>query len=320
MAAKVSAVIPTLGRSPYLADCLLALRRAGGDELEIVVVDQAESPLELPAEARARVLRPGANLGFSRANNLGIEASRGDFVAAVNDDALVEEGWLAPLVAALESDETLGAVQGVHLILDHESQMDGCGLTWNRWWQAVQIGRFESPPAPGRPPFETFGVSATAGLYRRSALESVAPKGEVFDPLLVTYYEDVDLAVRLRTAGYRALCVPAARARHAGSVTSLTLGSERWSLLYGNRYLIVAKLLGRGFWLRLPLLVARDLLDLARALFEPGGEHWRGIVRGWMRALRFLPQTAHTGPSVFRLIVLRGDRSSGRHQGRQGIR
>jgi GT2 family glycosyltransferase len=292
---SVSAIVPTLGRSPYLLDCLRALRREGGEALEIVVVDQGEAPVDLPPELGVRVLREGSNQGFAIANNRGIAAASGELVAAVNDDALVMEGWLAPLEAALRADPRLAAVQGVNLVLGEEPRLDGCGIAWNRWWQAVQVKRGEEAPGTGHPPFEIYGASATAALYRRSALARVSPEGAVFDPQLVTYYEDVDLAIRLRAAGFGALCVPAARARHAGSFTSLTLGRARWALLYGNRWLIVARLLGRGFWLRLPLLLLRDLLDLGRALAERALSRAGGILAGWGRALRLLSRYAHGG-------------------------
>lgn len=300
MAVSVSAVVPTMGRSPYLLDCLLALRREGGEELEIVVVDQGDAPVELPGSLRVRILREGRNRGFATANNRGIAEARGELIAAVNDDAVVEEGWLAPLLAALAEAPAAGAAQGVNLVLGEEPKVDGCGLAWNGWWQAVQLLRNQAAPGREEAPFEVFGVSATAALYRRDALERASLRGEeggaVFDPRLVTYYEDADLAVRLRQAGCTALCVPAARARHAGSLTSTTLGQERWALLYGNRYLVAAKLLGRGFWLRLPILFARDLLDLFHALAgRTGGAAGAGIVRGWLRAGRFLPGFAHMG-------------------------
>src|SRR6185369_16155223 len=101
-----------------------------------------------------------------------------------------------------------------------------------------------------------------------------------------------DLANRLRAAGWTALSVPAARARHAGGATSAGGGSrgrERWARIYGNRHLVLARLLGTGYWPRLPALAARDLVDLARAVL--GGEWARvaGITLGWGRAIRLLP-------------------------------
>jgi N-acetylglucosaminyl-diphospho-decaprenol L-rhamnosyltransferase len=276
----VSAIVPTLGRSPYLQPCLEALRREGG--IEIVVVDQGETPVDLPEGLADRVLRPGTNLGFAAGTNLGIAESSGALLATVNDDAIVEPGWLARLRAALEEDPKAAAVQGVNLLLDDPERADGCGIAWNRWWQAVQIGHGEEAPPSTPGAREIFGVSATAALFRREALRAVSPAGEVFDPRLISYYEDVELAGRLRAGGFRALLVPAARARHAGSATGRTLSRERWRLIYGNRYLAAARYLGRGFWPRLPVLVLRDLLDLAH------GDRAAGILAGWGRALRLL--------------------------------
>ena len=292
---NISAIVPTLGRSPLLVPCLEALRREGGADLEIVVVDQGSEPASLPPGLADRLVRPGNNLGFAGGTNAGIAAAAGELLALVNDDVLVEPGWLAALAGTLAADPGVAAVQGVNLLLDDISLADGCGITWNRWWQAVQIGHALPAPPAGGGTREVFGVSATAALFRRSAF----PAGDVFDPRLGSYYEDVDLAVRLRAAGWQALLVPAARARHAGSATGRTLGSRRWRLIHGNRHLVAARLLGRSYWTHLPRLVLRDLVDLGRALLTGEGALAAGIAGGWGRAARLLPGFARRGaPAV----------------------
>ncbi len=280
---RASAVVPTLGRSPLLVPALEALRREGA---EIVVVDQGETPAAIPAGLADRVVRPGRNLGFAAGTNLGIAAAAGEWIATVNDDAIVEPGWLSILIAALAADPRAAAAQGINLLLDAPQTADGCGIAWNRWWQAVQIGHGKPAPAAISGVREVFGVSATAAVYRREALRAVSAGGEPFDAGLVSYYEDVDLAVRLRAAGFRALVVPEARARHAGSLTGRTLSRERWRLIYGNRWRVAARHLGGGFWPRAPLLALRDGVDLARALLRADGALAAGIVAGWGRALR----------------------------------
>lgn len=334
-----SAVVPTLGRSPWLLACLQALRRQEGvPPVEILVVDQAPQALALPDGLADRVLRPPRNLGFAGGTNLGLAAARGEFFATVNDDAVVAPDWLARLAAALRSDPGAAAAQGVNLVLVHPAAVetvDGCGLAWNRWWQAIQLGhglpaasvplaahggpgldrslvdrqerdgdpalRAATPPSA----IEVFGVSATAALYRREALERVARDGQVFEPRLISYYEDAELAARLRAAGWRALLVPLARAHHAGSASGQAAASrDRWRLIYGNRYLAAARLLGRAFWPRLPAMALRDVLDLRGLLrTAPGGQGDRrrrlaGMTSGWWRALRLLPAFAHLGPAV----------------------
>jgi GT2 family glycosyltransferase len=282
---RVTAVIPTLGRSPWLGPCLEALRR-DAPEIEIVLIDQGEKPVETDVAQKAdKTFRLGRNLGFASATNLGITASTREFVATVNDDALVEPGWIGRLVEALDREPRAAAAQGVNLILDSSNIADiadiadGCGIAWNRWTQAVQVRHGEPAPDPADPVRDIFGVSATAALYRRQAL----PEGP-FDQGLVSYYEDVDLAVRLRAAGWKALLVPAARARHAGSVTGATLSRERWRLLYGNRWIVARRAFGGKSWLR---MAVRDLLDLLRAALSLDGARVAGILGGWVRAVRF---------------------------------
>jgi GT2 family glycosyltransferase len=299
---RVSAIVPTLGRSSLLVPCLEALRREGA---EIVVVDQGETSVEIPAGLAGHGLRPGRNLGFAAGTNAGIDAATGEWIATVNDDAVVEPGWLDALVAALEADPRAAAAQGVNLQHAAPEIADGCGVAWNRWWQAVQIGhgRTAPPAAPGTR--EIFGVSATAAVFRRSALREAAAGGDIFDSGLGSYYEDVDLAGRLRAAGWRALLVPMARAHHAGSATGSTLSRERWRLIYGNRYLAVARLLGRSFWRRLPRLAARDAIDLVHAVRWGERELAAGILAGWSRAVRGLPGFARGGAPLVPLGEIR---------------
>jgi len=339
---RVAAVVPTVGASPHLGRCLEALRAEG---VETVVVHQGAG--EPPEDARRladRLLRLPENLGFAAATNLGIAATAGDYVATVNDDAVVEPGWAAALVAALDADPGAAAAQGTNLRLADPAHLDGRGLAWNRWWQAVQVGHGEpaagletdaadaaeaaargsgpavgapaagaaaparraaggrgpagsdSIPRPGAAAAEVFGVSATAALYRRSALAAVALRpGETFDRRLGAYYEDVDLACRLRRAGWRALWAPAARALHAGSLTGDRRRARRLTRLHGNRWAVAARCLGRRFPAAAPRMAARDLADLARALGRADLAAAAAVAAGWARALALLPGALHRG-------------------------
>jgi len=313
LSGAVAAVVPTLGASPLLVRSLAALRAdaaRAGVPLELIVVHQGTGALPSEAEALAdRVLRPGANLGFAGGTNRGIAAAgASEWIATVNDDALVEPGWTAALVAALAARPDAAAAQGVNLELARPAVADGWGLLWNGAWQAVQPGHGEAPPGAEEPVREVFGVSATAALYRRSALEAAAlPGGWIFDERLGSYYEDADLACRLRAAGYTALAVPAARALHAGGATGRALagGRSRLRRLYRNRLLVAARLLGGGLWRRLPAIAWRDAKDLARALGRGEMDAALAVAGGWAWALADLPRYARRGPPAVPLTELR---------------
>ena len=315
MRAEVAAVVPTLGGSmgaAGLGAALASLRRQGA-AIEVTVVHQATAEgregagAALPEEVAAladRVLTFPAPLGFAAAANAGMPGRGRRYLLLLNDDAELQPGWLAAARAVLDSSPTLAAVQGVNLAPEltgegAEPRVEGSGIGWNRWWQAVQLGA-GGPPPPAAGAREVFGASAAAALFRSSALAAVALPGGVFDPRLHTYYEDVDLAGRLRGAGYQAALAPAARARHRGGASGEALGRRRLSLLYANRWLALARLLGDAFPGRLPRVLLRDLLDGAR---RPA--RLAAVLSGWGRTRRHWGRFARPGPPLVPLGELR---------------
>jgi GT2 family glycosyltransferase len=294
--ARVAAVIPTLGKSPLLTRCLTAL---GGPArgVERIVVVPADTADLVPPDSVERVVPLSARAGFSVATNVGIAAA-GDreYVATVNDDAIVEAGWLDSLLGVLDGNPRAGAAQGVNLRLDAPERVDGCGLTWNHRWQAAQIGAGDPPPDRAAPPREVFGVSATAALYRHAALSAARGAHGVFDERLDSFYEDVELSGRLRGAGFTAWCVPAARAAHAGSLTAARTPVARTAWIYGNRFLVLAALLGREWHQARARALRADLVDALRALAAP--RTLAGIALGWARAARRLRAWRHEGPPL----------------------
>jgi GT2 family glycosyltransferase len=224
---------------------LSSLGRQRGVTLSAVVVDNGSDPAErrrLASEApSARVIGFSRNLGFAGAANEGIARTRAPFVLLLNNDAVIEPDYAARLAARLVSDERLAAVQGLVLTEDGK-RVDTAGLEWNGRGEAVPVLSGADPASAPREAFEVSGVSATATLYRREALEAAAPQGAAFDGSFFAYYEDVDLSLRLSRAGWRFVCEPGARARHEGSRTgrrtpfrrAFWTARNRWRTLFRN--------------------------------------------------------------------------------------
>jgi GT2 family glycosyltransferase len=301
---NLTCIVPTAGRSPHLGECVHALAACREAAVLVVTEEGAELSLsdELPS-SRVVTVPPGA--GFARACNRGLSKIDTDYVALVNDDALVESDWCSALVAVMESDPDVASAQGTILHLDDDASIDGCGIGWNRHWQAVQIDR-GSVPDYDAPTRDIFGVSGTAAVFRRSSLEQTALRpGEYFEPLLGSYYEDVELACRLRSQGFRSVHVPRARARHSGGASSVDAARWRWTRIYGNRLLVLARLWGSRFPQQLPGLWIRDNLDLARATVRLDSDRFAGIVAGWARACKRSRHFRHRGSPMLPMAELR---------------
>jgi GT2 family glycosyltransferase len=292
----VTFVVPSLGASHYLKDCLESAAGSEGVQVEILLVHPPAMKPRFEAVPGLKLVATQRRVGFSEACNLGIAESSSEYVALLNDDATIEPDWAATLIAALAAAPQAAAAQGLNLQMSQPDLVDGRGLEWNRSWQAIQVGHGDAAPTVSRPAEEIFGVSATAAVFRRAALDAVAmADSEFFDVRLESYYEDVDLACRLRAAGYTALSVPAARAFHASGTTTKKQPMHRYSLIYGNRYLVLARTQGRTFWGHLPKLLGRDMLDLGRAAVDLDVRKSVGILDGWVRAVTNLSLFANTG-------------------------
>lgn len=180
----------------------------------------------LPVE----VHRSETNLGFAGGVNGAMRFSKAPLVAWINNDVRLEPRWLETMIEAMR-DEALAAVQSI--IAREDGRIDGAGITiaggtFRQRGHSLPIGA----PLTDR----LWGVSATAALYRRAALESVSRGDEFLDERFFAYYEDVELAARLAAAGWSAQVVEQPLAFHRGSMSESQIDSAR--LRTRNRYLV----------------------------------------------------------------------------------
>lgn len=241
----VDAIIVNRDGGDSLFAALRSLDLQTGIDLSVVVVDNASDPSErarLAREApRVRVVAFSRNLGFAGAANEGIARTRAPFVLLLNNDAVLSPDYVAVLAARLALDARLAAVQGLVSKTDGR-RVDTAGIAWTERGEAVPALAGADASLSTAEAFEVAGVSATAALYRREALESVGVHGSVFDHAFFAYYEDVDLSLRLARAGWRFACDPRAAARHEGSLTgrrtpwrrALWTARNRWRTLWRN--------------------------------------------------------------------------------------
>jgi GT2 family glycosyltransferase len=254
---EVAVVVVNYNGKPWLADCLAALQRQSFGDFIAVVVDNGSSDGSEEAVAqlrdpRFRLLRAGRNLGFAAGSNLGAsEVPGAPFVALLNPDAFPAPDWLARLRDAARAHPEAAAF-GCHLVdAQDAARCDGTGDEYHisgRAWRRDHGAPAEL--AAQRPEAPVFAACAAAALYRRDAWDAAGGLDEDF----FCYMEDVDLAFRLRLAGWECLHVPQAVCRHVGSAT--TGRRSDFSVYHGQRNLVwvfVKNMPAPLFWLLLPL-------------------------------------------------------------------
>jgi N-acetylglucosaminyl-diphospho-decaprenol L-rhamnosyltransferase len=200
-------VIPTWRARAMLERCLRALA-ADPSPKRVIVVDNASA--DGTAEL-VRLLSLPSNVGFGRAVNAGARAGSGDAIVLVNNDVLVEPGFVAAITAPFERAE-VGMVAGLTLI-PGSGLVDAFGIELDRGLSAYNRGRH----GPAGAVFGQLAMpSGGAAAYRRRAWEEAGG----FDGALFAYGEDVDLGLRLRAAGWEVAAAGDARAVHLGGATA----------------------------------------------------------------------------------------------------
>jgi N-acetylglucosaminyl-diphospho-decaprenol L-rhamnosyltransferase len=212
---RASFVVPTWNGLEVLRACLRALARQTVP-CEVVVVDNGS--VDGTADAVAAefgdvvLVQSPENLGFGRAVNLGAARASGDVLLVVNNDAVCAPDFAERMLAPF-ADPAVGMAAGVLTQRPHPDRVDSAGIeldvtvgSWDLGWNEPVASLGDRLPA---------GPCGGAAAYRRTAWEDAGG----FDPALFAYWEDVDLALRLRRAGWRSAFVPDALALHRHGAT-----------------------------------------------------------------------------------------------------
>jgi N-acetylglucosaminyl-diphospho-decaprenol L-rhamnosyltransferase len=225
----------------YLAECLQSLfARPPRLSYEVIVVDNASTDDSI-ARARAlglpvkwKLLRE--NTGFGRGNNLAAEEATGTYLLLLNPDTIVLEDSITALVNYCEAHPDVGLAGGHHEGRAGGWQSSfGFPLTvWHEFEYALAPGRFWGR-LPSESPTEPTEVGWLAGsfmLIPRALVEKIG----LFDVGFFLNDEDIDLALRVRKAGYRVVFLPERGLRHFGGVSRPFLDTESAAVHRSRRY------------------------------------------------------------------------------------
>lgn len=210
---RVSVIVTGYRSAPHLEACLRSLQAELSLPAEVLVtLNEPEAALvsRLEAVVGITLTVSSVNLGFGGAVNRAAATARAAFLVLLNDDTVVEPGWIDSLVSAADADSAAGAVGSKVLAPDGSVREDGTVL----WADATvtlvdDYYRPDPPPAPGVR--RTDYCSAVSLLVRREAWEQVGGFDEGYFP---AYYEDVDLCLKLQGTGRHVLYQPSSVVRH----------------------------------------------------------------------------------------------------------
>jgi GT2 family glycosyltransferase len=275
----IAVVIVTFSAERAMLDACIASTLSGGDADVVILVDNGGRAI---ADSNVDVVRPSRNLGFGGGANAGFHRALelgATSIALLNDDIEVEQGWLTPLLAALDRDPTLGAVQPKLLVAGSDPpRVNSVGVVVGGDGAGRDIGfdEVDGPQFADDRPIDSFTGGAV--VFRSTVLQATGG----FDESYFLYYEDLDLARRGAALGWTYHCVPASVVWHRVSASTSRMGDKARYLQERNRLRFVFRF-GNGGTIRRALW-----LSIRRVRWNPRRAHMGALLAGLGMAPRAL--------------------------------
>jgi hypothetical protein len=235
---KTSLIVVNYNGAMHIERCLRSILTQTEDDFGIVVIDNASTDGSLATVERfvaengcIRLIVNPDNVGFAKAVNQGIRESDSELIALVNNDAFLDEGWLAAMLRAVEAHHDAAVFASKILFTD--GTINSTGHVIHHGFAVMDRGFLEEDHGQYDLEEHMASACAAAALYRRSLFDEVGP----FDEDYFMYIEVVDICLRAHLADRKVLYVPTAVAHHAH--TSASRGRPSDLSLYHNHRNIV---------------------------------------------------------------------------------
>ena len=299
MTASVSVVILSYQNSEETLECLSSLEKQSYGDFEVLVIDNGSDPEHVQALGAycsqspldLRLIPSPTNRGTSGGRNEGVRHARGDYLAFLDSDTIVDRDWLQELVKPLLRDgsQAIGATTSTILNYFQPDLVEYGGDS-----RINIFGQAKASEAI-RPLGETWAVAGASFMMPRSAIAALA---ELCCPVYFILWEEMDISWRLVSLGYRLEYVSTSVAYHRITTTHRT----RWSpgtvaLGTRNKYLTFYRNLALAkFLLILPVLLGYDLvMGIGYLLVRRDTRFLSARLRGLAQFVRVAGKVQHLG-------------------------
>jgi GT2 family glycosyltransferase/glycosyltransferase involved in cell wall biosynthesis len=234
-----SIIIPVHNQIDQTLNCLLSLASSQDQtDYEVIIMDDAstdKTPEFLRNIKGIRYIRNTTNIGFLRSCNEAAQKAKGEYLVFLNNDTRVHRHWLDNLLATFSLAPNTGLV-GSKLIFPNGKLQEAGGIIWADG-SARNYGRNDDPHNyKYNYVREADYVSGASIMLPRVLWERLGGFDKQYQP---AYYEDVDLAFKVRRAGYKVVYQPFSQLTHyegASNGVDLNNGTKRYQVINQQKF------------------------------------------------------------------------------------
>lgn len=277
---KTAIVLLNYNGTEDTLECAASLARLTYPAVTIYLVDNGSR--DFPRETfRIRfpsfvLIENGANLGFTGGNNVGCRRALEDgaeYVLLLNNDTVVDPGFLEPMIEEMERDATLGMVTPKIYFYGQDRVFWAYGASVGRWTgRSPHLGVYQRDVGQYDHLREVERITGCAMFVRREVFERVG----FLDDRFFIYCEELDWCLRARRSGYRLAVVPRSVLWHKGHRDSGRIGRPFIAYLQTRNQLLMLRKNSGSFAVGGAVGLVWHTMSLAK---EVGRNLAEGVVR-----------------------------------------
>lgn len=239
--------------------CIASLKKNTYPNFEIIIVDNGSedgSKEWLKSQKDIVLVDLPKNEGVTGGHIAGHNVAKGEFVANLNNDAMVAKDWLMELYKAIIKDESIAVTGGKAFEWDDNNPIYNEDNTYFTYQVLDLYGGYAHTMRTGVKETAVNSISTVGALMRKSAIEKVG----YFDNDFFAYYDETDLFARFKRAGYKIVYTPEAKLWHMIGNSTKDIPYFYLYHMHRNRFIFAVKNYDRKYLLQFFKIYTRDSL------------------------------------------------------------
>jgi len=260
---KISIIIVNYNGQDFLTDCLESVLKSDYPDFEVILVDNNSSDDSINIVknkfSQVKIIINKKNLGFARANNIGIKQAIGDAIFLLNNDTVIDPQLIKRLVSELFKTENIGIVGPKIYFANTENIIWFAGgkIDWENF-NSWHLNRNKTDQDLASDVLrEVDFITGCALMIKKDVINKIG----LLDNKFFAYYEDADWCQRAKKAGFKIVYVPFGGVWHIKSATARRYVSYRLKYnLWRNRFIFYWRYAPKKYRIKLLVEYIRSII------------------------------------------------------------